>query len=94
MIKKFKNKHTKNIWDQKRTKVSTDVQNQALKRLRILDAAVCLQDLRFPPSNKLHSLEGSRKGQYSIRVNQKYRICFKWDNETNSASDVEFVDYH
>jgi proteic killer suppression protein len=94
MIQSFKNKLTKNIWDRKRTKLSVDVQNQALKRLRILNAAVSLSDLRFPPSNKFHALSGDRKDQYAIRVNQQYRICFKWNSETACPYDVEFIDYH
>lgn len=94
MIQSFKNKSTHNIWLRKRTKLDSSLQNQALKRLRILDAATYIKDLRFPPSNMFHALTGDRKGQYSIKVNQQYRICFKWNEENNSAFDVEFVDYH
>lgn len=94
MIQSFKNKLTENIWDRKRTKLSTDVQNQALKRLRILDAALTLVDLRFPPSNMLHGLSGNRKEQYAIKVNRQYRICFKWNIDAGCAYDVEFTDYH
>ena len=94
MIQNFKNKLTHNIWLRKRTKLDVNLQNQALKRLRILDAATCAGDLRFPPSNMLHALGGDRKDQYTIKVNKQYRICFKWNVNNNCAFDVEFVDYH
>ncbi len=94
MIQNFKNKLTRNIWDRKRTKLDVSLQNQALKRLRILDAAICIGDLRFPPSNMFHALSGDRKDQYAIKVNKQYRICFKWNVDNNNAFDVEFVDYH
>ena len=65
---------------------------QAEKRLQILDSATCLQDLKNLPSNHFEGLQGNRKGQYSIRINNKWRICFEWiDNEPNN---VEIVDYH
>ena len=59
----------------------------------MLDAATSINDLRVPPGNRLEKLVGDRKGQYSIRVNNQWRICFVWTDETN-ASDVEIVDYH
>lgn len=73
-------KFPNNIWD------------RSLRKLRQLDAALTLNDLRNPPGNYLETLKGNRKGQMSIRVNQQWRICFEWcDGE---ASDVELVDYH
>ncbi len=67
---------------------------QAEKRLRILDAAVSLRDLAQLPSNRLEALFGDRKGQYSIRVNQQWRICFEWPKEGDGPENVEIVDYH
>ncbi|RMI20442.1 MAG: plasmid maintenance system killer protein, partial [Calditrichaeota bacterium] len=64
----------------------------AVRKLDLLDAAETLDDLRVPPGNRLEALKGDRAGQYSIRINQQYRICFVW--RENSAEDVEIVDYH
>jgi len=64
----------------------------ALRKLRILDAAMSLNDLRVPPGNRLERLRGERAGQYSIRINDQWRICFRWDE--GDAHDVEIVDYH
>jgi len=66
--------------------------HRALRKLRMLHNAQTLQDLRVPPANRLESLKGDRKGQYSIRVNDQYRVCFTW--RTGDAFDVEIVDYH
>ncbi len=63
-----------------------------MRKLDLLDAAETLDDLRVPPGNRLEALKGDRAGQYSIRINQQYRICFVW--RENSAEDVEIVDYH
>ncbi|MCF6176905.1 MAG: type II toxin-antitoxin system RelE/ParE family toxin [Victivallaceae bacterium] len=92
MIQTFKNKLTNNIWQGKRIKLDANIQHQALKKLRYLHVAIRLDDLRLPPSNRLEALHGNRQGQYSIRVNKQYRICFTWDEA--GASDVEFTDYH
>ncbi|MDP1699574.1 MAG: type II toxin-antitoxin system RelE/ParE family toxin [Aestuariivirga sp.] len=67
---------------------------QASKRLEILEAATSLEDLRALPSNRLEVLRGKRAGQFSVRINQQWRICFKWPQGTNGPSDVEIVDYH
>jgi toxin HigB-1 len=67
---------------------------QAYKRLEILEAATSLEDLRALPSNRLETLRGSRAGQYSIRINQQWRICFKWLKGATGPSAVEIVDYH
>jgi proteic killer suppression protein len=64
----------------------------ALRRLRILHRAATLDDLRVPPGNRLEALKGDRRGQYSIRVNDQYRICFRWEH--GEAWDVELTDYH
>jgi len=67
---------------------------QAEKRLRILEAAMSLADLRWLPSNRLESLKGDRKGQYSIRINDQWRICFEWPDGADGPENVEIVDYH
>jgi proteic killer suppression protein len=67
---------------------------QANKRLEILEAATSLEDLRALPSNRLETLRGNRVGQYSIRINQQWRMCFKWPQGANGPSDLEIVDYH
>ena len=69
-----------------------DIQQRAFMKLNALDAAVQLEDLRLPPSNRLEALKGERKGQYSIRINDRWRICFKWSS--GNAEQVEIVDYH
>lgn len=71
---------------------SVEIQHVALRKLRMLDAATSLEDLRVPPANRLEKLKGDRRGQWSVRVNDKWRICFRW--EGNDAHDVELVDYH
>jgi toxin HigB-1 len=69
-------------------------ERQGWKRLEILDAATSLKDLAGLPSNRLEALKGDRAGQYSIRINQKWRICFEWPGGQNGPSNVEIVDYH
>ena len=67
---------------------------QASKRLEILEAATNLEDLRALPSNRLEALRGNRTGQFSIRINQQWRICFKWPQGANGPSELEIIDYH
>jgi proteic killer suppression protein len=69
-----------------------ELQRVALRKLRILDAATSLDDLRIPPANRLEKLAGDRRGQHSIRINDQWRICFRWSN--GDAEEVEIVDYH
>jgi proteic killer suppression protein len=69
-----------------------DIQQTALRKLRMVNRAVTLQDLRVPPANRLQKLSGSRAGQYSVRINDQWRICFTWHD--GDAYDVEIVDYH
>lgn len=71
---------------------SADLQRAALRKLLVLDAAEALDDLRVPPGNRLERLSGDRAGQYSIRINDRWRICFRWRD--GDASDVEIVGYH
>jgi toxin HigB-1 len=75
-----------------RSKLAQAVARAALRKLLILDAAETLADLRIPPGNRLEKLAGNRTGQYSIRVNDQWRICFEWRD--GDAHDVEIVDYH
>ena len=70
----------------------TSIQKTAMRRLWQIDAAAAINDLKNPPNNQLELLKGDRTGQYSIRINRQYRICFRW--EDNQAHDVEIVDYH
>jgi toxin HigB-1 len=91
MIKSFKGKDTQALYSRKPVKRFSGIERQALKRLRILDSAETLQALAALPSNRLEALKGDRKGQYSIRVNDQWRVCFVWKD---GADDVEIVDYH
>ena len=93
MIRTFADKETEKIYHQVFSKkLPQNIQFVALRKLIMMDNAGCLEDLRVPPANHLEKLEGSRKGQYSIRINDQYRICFRI--EGNNFFDVEIVDYH
>jgi proteic killer suppression protein len=93
MIKSFKCKETGKIYNRLFSqRLPRDIQKNAMNKLWILDAATSLEDLKIPPSNHLESLKGDRKGQYSIRINQQWRICFKWHD--GNSYNVEIVDYH
>ena len=93
MIISFACKETEKIWLGKQSrKFPVDIQDRALVKLSWIEAANILQDLRVPPSNNLESLKGDRKGQMSIRINNKWRICFVFEN--GDAYDVEIIDYH
>jgi proteic killer suppression protein len=93
MIKSFGCKETRKIFAGVFSrKFPADIQTRAFNKLAALHAALELTDLRAPPSNHLEELKGDRVGQYSIRINDKYRICFYWSD--NNAENVEMVDYH
>ena len=93
MIKTFKDKELAKLMEGERIRtLPADIQKRAFRKLLMLNASNSITDLRVPPSNHLEALSGDRKGQYSIRINDKYRICFKWQD--NDAFDVEIVDYH
>ena len=93
MIQSFKCKETEKIWNQEYSKkFSEDIQRVALRKLFMIQRAKELKDLMIPPANRLEKLKGDRKNQYSIRINDQYRICFQW--EDSNAYDVEIVDYH
>ena len=93
MIKSFADKETEKIYNQIFSrKLPQSIQRIALRKLIMIDNAACLEDLRIPPSNRLEALQGDRAGQYSIRINDQYRICFSI--EGNHFLNVEIVDYH
>ena len=92
MIKGFRCKETEKVFQRRYTKKFSGIQRIALRKLLILDAAGSLGDLRVPPANRLEKLTGDRKGQHSIRVNDQWRICFRW--RAGHAHEVEIVDYH
>lgn len=93
MIKSFKDRQTALIFSANTSrKLPSNMQRNALKKLRQLDAAATLDDLRIPPGNRLEALQGDREGQYSIRINDQWRLCFRFHN--GDALDVEIVDYH
>jgi proteic killer suppression protein len=93
MIKTFLDKETEKIFNRQGSrKLPNDIQHLARRKLIILDSAAELNTLRVPPGNRLEALKGNRKGQHSIRINNQWRICFRW--ETGDAYDVEITDYH
>ncbi|MXN63276.1 type II toxin-antitoxin system RelE/ParE family toxin [Rhizobiales bacterium] len=93
MIQSFADPETKLIWLGRRSrKLPPDIQSVALRKLRLLNQARVLQDMRVPPGNRLEALKGGRKGQHSIRINDQWRICFEWQD--GGPSNVEIVDYH
>lgn len=93
MITSFHTKETEIIWKGRFTpKLPNQIQEVARRKLRMLNAAQCLDDLRVPPANRLEALSGNRAGQYNIRINDQWRICFVWNN--GNADRVEICDYH
>jgi len=92
MIQSFADNDTRSLYEGLRVKRFLSFAEQAERRLAILDAVTSLKDLKGLPSNRLEKLAGDRKGQYSIRINSQWRICFKWSND--GPGDVEIVDYH
>lgn len=93
MIRSFNDREVESIWHGiPSRRLPPDIQSVARRKLRMLNAAISLDDLRIPPANRLEALKGNRKGQYSIRVNNQWRICFRWSD--GDVHDVEIVDYH
>jgi proteic killer suppression protein len=93
MIRSFKCKETENVFNGRFSKkLPQNIQRLAARKLTMLHFAASLNDLRIPPANRLETLAGARKGQYSIRINQQWRICFEWHQD--GAHSVEIVDYH
>lgn len=91
MIRSFADKETERLFDDKFVKAFVAIERPARRKLQLLDSAGRLEDLKVPPGNRLEALHGNRAGQYSIRINDQWRICFRWDA---GAHDVEIVDYH
>ena len=92
MIKSFRCKDTEKLFQRLSSKVPMEIRRNALRKLLLLDAAERLEDLRVPPGNRLEKLSGDRQGQHSIRINDQWRICFRWHQA--DAYDVEITDYH
>ena len=93
MIRSFKCKETEGIWQGRVSRaLPREIQDRALRKLRQLDAAHTTADLRKPPSNRLEALKGDSAGQMNIRINEQWRLCFRWVG--NNAMEVEIVDYH
>ena len=93
MIESFRESETEKVFFRERSRrFPGAVARSALKKLLLLDAADSVQDLRSPPGNRLERLSGNRKGQYSIRINEQWRVCFEW--KSGHPANVEIVDYH
>ncbi len=92
--RKYRDKRTRQFAEGKRVKEFQTFEQQAYKRLEILDAAQSIEDLMIFPSNRFEALEGERKGQYSIRINQQWRICFEWPETASKPFNIEITDYH
>ena len=93
MIKHWRDAGTELLWKEERSRrIPATLYKPALKKLQMLNAATALTDLLVPPGNRLERLRGDREGQYSIRINDQYRVCFEW-RESN-AYEVEITDYH
>ena len=93
MIQSFANSSAEHIWNGKRTrKLPADIQSRGLAKLLLIDAAETLDDLKNPPSNRLHALAGDRAGQHSVSINMKWRICFRWND--GNAYDVEITNHY
>lgn len=94
MIRSYRDKRTRQLADGDRVPQFDGFRRQAEKRLRILEAATALRDLAQLPSNRLEALSGDREGEYSIRINKQWRICFEWPEGGDGPENVEIVDYH
>lgn len=92
MIKTFADKDTEGLFNGVRIRRLVNIEGAARRKLEYLDAAGALEDLRVPPGNRLEALKGNRAGQYSIRVNDQFRVCFRW--QEGDAYAVEICDYH
>ncbi len=93
MIRSFRDKETGKVWSREYSKkLPSDIQDRALMKLQQLHASGDIKDLLIPVSNQLEALKGDRRGEYSIRINKQWRVCFRWKDD--HAWDVEIVDYH
>jgi proteic killer suppression protein len=90
---RFRSKEAEKVWNRQRSaKLPFNIQSKSRDKLAQIDAAIRVEDLRFPPGNRLEVMGGDRAGQFSIRINQQWRICFRW--EAGNAFDLEIIDYH
>jgi proteic killer suppression protein len=94
MIRSYRDKRTRDFADGKRVKAFDGVAHKASMKLDQLDAAISLDDIAALPGNRFEALKGDRKGQYSIRVNDQWRVCFEWPKGSKGPLNVEIVDYH
>ena len=92
MISSFKDAETRRLYETGESRRFAQVVRVALRKLDMIAAATCVETLRVPPGNRLEALKGSRRGQWSIRINDQWRICFVWSD--GGAENVEIVDYH
>ena len=92
MIETFADKETRRLWEGNRTRFPSDLIHRAITQLNMIDSATTLEALKVPPSNRLEQLRGNRVGQHSIRINDQWRLCFRW--HSGNARDVEITDYH
>ena len=92
MIRNFADKESRALFEGRRVRRWQAIEASAMRKLAMLNRAASLDDLKIPPANRLEALRGDRAGQYSIRINDQFRICFVWTN--GDACDVEIVDYH
>jgi toxin HigB-1 len=92
MIRSFRSKETERLFRLELSRRWANIERAALRKLVQLDLAANINDMRVPPGNQLEALAGDRKGQWSIRINDQFRICFRWT--ADGAEDVEIVDYH
>jgi len=94
MIRSYRDKRTREFADGKRVKAFDGIANKAAMKLDQLDAAISLDDVAALPGNRFEALKGDRKGQYSIRINDQWRVCFEWPKGSRGPLNVEVVDYH
>lgn len=93
MIRSFRDRETEKVWSGALARrLPPDIRSVALRKLRLLDAAEKVEDLRLPPGNRLEALSGDRRGQHSVRINQQWRVCFRWNE--GHCEDVEICDHH
>ena len=92
LVKSFSDKETAELFHSGHSRKFSSIERIALRKLDMINAAVNVETLKIPPGNRLEALKGNRQGQYSIRINDQWRICFKWEGQ--DAYDVEIVDYH
>ncbi len=93
VIKTFRDKDSERLFNREPVKRFREIERAARRKLEMLDAAELMDNLRYPPGNRLEALKGDRRGRHSIRINDQHRVCFVWGDD-NNAYDVEVCDYH